>query len=77
MARNLITGFMLLLLANGCGGSPAPQPIPWQQCSGERAYEHVAKLVAYGPRPSGSEALGRAASYITTQLQHYGLTVDE
>jgi glutaminyl-peptide cyclotransferase len=76
MARKLIVG-AILLLAAGCGGSTAPQPIPWQQCSGERAYEHVAKLVGYGPHPSGSEALGRAASYIATQLQDYGLTTDE
>lgn len=76
MASKLIVGAVLLLMA-GCGGSSAPQPIPWQQCSGERAYEHVAKLVGYGPHPSGSEALGRAASYITTQLQDYGLTADE
>jgi Zn-dependent M28 family amino/carboxypeptidase len=76
MARKLTVG-IILLLAAGCGGSSAPQPIPWQQCSGDRAYEHVAKLVGYGPHPSGSEALGRAASYITTQLQDYGLTADE
>lgn len=76
MASKLIAGVILALLV-GCGGSTAPQPIPWQQCNGDRAYEHVAKLVGYGPHPSGSEALGRAASYITTQLQDYGLTADE
>jgi Zn-dependent M28 family amino/carboxypeptidase len=76
MARKLIAGVVLLLVA-GCGGSSTPQPIQWQQFSGQRSYEYVAKLVGYGPRPSGSEALGRAASYITTQLQDYGLTADE
>lgn len=76
MARKLTVGVILLLVA-GRGGSTAPQPIAWQQCNGERAYEHVAKLVGYGPHPSGSEALGRAASYITSQLQDYGLTADE
>ncbi|HTS19387.1 MAG TPA: M28 family peptidase [Verrucomicrobiae bacterium] len=77
MAGNLITVVVVLLLATGCGGSTAPQPIQWQQFSGERAYEQVAKLVGYGPHPSGSEALGRAASYITTQLQDYGLNAEE
>ncbi|HVM62592.1 MAG TPA: M28 family peptidase [Verrucomicrobiae bacterium] len=78
MARNLVSGIILLALLAGCGGSPAPPPpIPWQQCSGDRACAHVAKLVGFGPRPSGSEALGRAASYITAQLQDYGLTTDE
>lgn len=76
MARKLGVALILLLLG-GCGGSQAPQPIPWQQYSGARAYEHTTKLVEYGPRPSGSEALGRAATYITTQLQDYGLTAEE
>jgi Zn-dependent M28 family amino/carboxypeptidase len=77
MARKLSVAIVLLLFGAGCGGARTPLPIPWQQCSGDRAYEHVAKLVAYGPRPSGSEALSRSATYIETQLQDYGLTTDE
>ncbi len=61
----------------GCGGSRPAPPIPWQQYSGERAYQHVEKLVGYGPRPSGSDALGRSATYIEGQLKECGLTVEE
>jgi len=68
---------IVLLFLGSCGGSRAPQPVSWQQCNGTRAYEHVEKLVGYGPHPSGSEALGRAATYIRTQLQDYGLTAEE
>ena len=71
-------GLALIIVAVcGCGGSRPPPPIPWQQYSGERAYQHVEKLVGYGPRPSGSDALGRAATYIEAQLKEYGLTVEE
>jgi len=76
MARKLNVAIVLLFIG-GCGGSPPPQGIAWQQCSGARAYEHVAKLVGYGPHPSGSEPLGRAASYITARLRDYGLTTEE
>ena len=76
MARKLSLTIVLLLIG-GCGRSQLPQGIAWQQYSGARAYEHVAKLVGYGPRPTGSEALGRAAAYIMTQLQDYGLTAEE
>jgi hypothetical protein len=76
MARKLSLAIALVLIG-GCGRSQPPQGIAWQQYSGTRAYEHVAKLVGYGPRPAGSEALGRAATYIMTQLQDYGLTTEE
>ena len=35
--------------------------------SGERAYEHVRKLVEFGPRPSGSKELELARKYIRKQ----------
>ena len=76
MARKLAFALVVLLGAS-CGGSRQPQPIPWQQYNGQRAYEHVQKLVGYGPRPVASEALGQAATYIKAQLEDDGLTVDE
>lgn len=36
--------------------------------SGQRAYEHVKKLVEFGPRPAGSKELARARAYIVAQL---------
>jgi glutaminyl-peptide cyclotransferase len=76
MAKRL--GLVLIVgVVCGCGGSRPPPPIPWQQYSGERAYQHVEKLVGYGPRPSGSDGLGRAATYIKAQLEEDGMTVEE
>jgi len=43
---------------------------------GAKAYEHVAKLVGFGPRPSGSQAILEAQDYITSQLSSFGCTVD-
>jgi glutaminyl-peptide cyclotransferase len=43
---------------------------------GKLAYGHVAKLVGFGPRPSGSQAISQAQDYITSQLSSFGCTVD-
>lgn len=40
---------------------------------GVRALAHVRKLVEFGPRPAGSEALKRARDYIKGELKSYGL----
>lgn len=42
-----------------------------------RAYEHVKKMVALGPRASGSEAIKKAQQYIIAELGSYGLKVIE
>jgi len=44
---------------------------------GARAFDHVSKLVAIGPRPAGSEAIRRTQDYIRTQLQSFGCSVEE
>src|ERR1700734_2169669 len=44
---------------------------------GAKAYEHVAKIVGYGPRPPASEGLRHVQDYIREQLKSYGCTVDE
>jgi len=36
--------------------------------SGQRAYQHVKRLVEFGPRPSGSKELALARKYILEQL---------
>jgi len=43
--------------------------------SGERAFEHVRRLVELGPRPVGSEAHARMRAYIVAELKAYGLSV--
>lgn len=40
-----------------------------------RAYDHVKKLVALGPHPSGSEAIKKAQDYIENELKSFGLKV--
>ncbi len=42
-----------------------------------RAYEHLKKMVAIGPRPPGSEAIKKAQDYISAELKSYGLKVIE
>jgi hypothetical protein len=42
---------------------------------GERAFEHVRRLVETGARPSGSAELARAREYILSELQAAGLKV--
>ena len=41
----------------------------------ERAFADVRRLVAFGPRPSGSEALGRTREFIVAELRTAGATV--
>jgi glutaminyl-peptide cyclotransferase len=43
---------------------------------GKLAYEHVAKQVRFGPRPSGSQAILQTQDYIASQLTSSGCTVD-
>ena len=47
----------------------------WNEVSGAKAFEHVRRLVDFGPHPAGSEAIERAREYITRQLQDLGWTV--
>lgn len=44
---------------------------------GERAFTDLRTLVSFGPRPSGSPALGRAREFITAELRAAGVGVTE
>jgi len=44
---------------------------------GAKAYDHVAKLVSFGPHPPDSAAIRQAQAYIRSQLQGFGCAVDE
>ncbi len=55
---------------------PAATPTP--SASGfdaARAWTHLERIVAFGPRPSGSKELTATRNYITQALQSFGLTV--
>jgi glutaminyl-peptide cyclotransferase len=43
---------------------------------GKAAYDHVAKMVSYGPRPSGTPALAQTQEYILSQLKSFGCAVE-
>lgn len=45
--------------------------------SSSRAFEHAAKMVGFGPRPSGSDAIKKAQGYIISELKSSGLKVTE
>src|ERR1700722_9423433 len=51
------------------GAEDAPSPQSTGGFDGKRAFEHVAKQVAFGPRPSGSQAIVQTQDYILTQLK--------
>jgi glutaminyl-peptide cyclotransferase len=53
---------------------PAPQTGGFD---GAKAYEHVAKLVGFGPHPSSSDGIHAAQNYIHSQLQSSGCAIDE
>ena len=44
---------------------------------GAQAYDYMAKLVSFGPRPPASDAIHRTQDYIRTQLKSFGCAVDE
>ena len=56
--------------------SPSKEPTLWKEFSGEKALEHVAALVAIGPRPSGTSSLEKARQQITDALKAAGWTVE-
>jgi glutaminyl-peptide cyclotransferase len=68
-----ITRLLLLVFILGCarllGASEAKI---WDEFSGEKAFAHVQRLVDFGPRPSGSEAIEKARHYIEDQLHQSG-----
>jgi len=43
---------------------------------GKAVFDHVAKMVSLGPRPSGSQAIAQTQDYILTQLKTFGCTVE-
>jgi glutaminyl-peptide cyclotransferase len=58
------------------GIEDAPAPESTGGFDGKRAFEHVAKRVGFGPRPSGSQAIAQTQDYILSQLKSYGCTTE-
>jgi glutaminyl-peptide cyclotransferase len=74
---SLKRGFGLLPAVFVLAYSPAtaaPQKI-WDEFSANKAMEHVQRLVDFGPRPPGSEAIEKSRAYIEQQLRAWGWQV--
>jgi len=65
---------VVVVIAYGVQRSPAgkssAQTSPFD---GDRAYEDLKKIVGFGPRPAGSEALAKTRAYIVAELEKAGL----
>jgi hypothetical protein len=67
---------------NAVGSAPpqtaddAPPPEKTGGIDGKRAFAHVAKLVSFGPHPSGSPAIAQVQEYLLSELKSYGCTVE-
>jgi len=70
---SLLLVFLVSLI--GPEQSRASQPRVWEEFSGGKALAHVQRLVDFGPRPPGSEAIGKSRDYIENQLRLAGWTV--
>lgn len=61
-------------------GSPddaAPPPEKTAGFDGQRAFDHVKKLVEIGPRPPDSPGIHKAQEYMRSQLRGFGCDVQE
>jgi glutaminyl-peptide cyclotransferase len=66
----------VLLLSIIRGELPRPsQARIWEEFSGEKALAHVQRLVDFGPRPPGSDAIEKSRDYIDNQLRLSGWRV--
>jgi glutaminyl-peptide cyclotransferase len=86
-----LTMALLLVFVSGCQeqsasvanhnsatpGSPSTGAEKSEGIDANRAFAHVKRLVEFGPRPSGSEAIKKTQEYIKSELSSYGLKVSE
>lgn len=72
----LIPLFALLVAACDGGGKEMPRTKLWEEFSGANAFQHVERLVSFGPRPPGSPALEKARAYLRAELEALGWTVE-
>ncbi len=62
--------------AEQSGMDLAPAPDKTGGFDGKLAFQHVAKQVAFGPRPSGSAAIAQTQEYILAQLKSFGCATE-
>jgi glutaminyl-peptide cyclotransferase len=65
---------------SAAASKPAEAAPPADQTGGfdgAKVYEHVAKIVSFGPRPPASEGIRRSQDYIISQLKSFGCEMDQ
>src|SRR5262245_37088587 len=72
-SRRLFCALQIALLLTSTALSQGGKPLT--DFDGNRAYQHVKKMVEIGPRPPGSEGIKKTQSYIQAELKRYGLKV--
>lgn len=84
MRRVATLALLLLALASGSGSSaqsspaaPAPQASGRPTFDSNRAWEHLRRQVAIGPRPAGSAAIAECRRYLLEQLAAMGIQATE
>src|SRR5207248_7265031 len=75
--RNALQIAAIFCFASLLGASAlrASQTKIWEEFSGDKAVAHVQRLVDFGRRPSGSEAIEKSRRYIEDQLRRSGWQV--
>ena len=53
-----------------------PRPANLSTFNADRAFADLRAIVAFGPRPAGSEALAKTRAYIVAELQKVGLKAE-
>jgi glutaminyl-peptide cyclotransferase len=67
-------------VASAAAPAPASDALPAEKTGGfdgGKAYDHVAKIVAIGPRPPDSDGIHREQDYIHEQLKGFGCTFED
>jgi len=70
--KSIVSIVFILVATTGCARADDKL---WDKISGEKALAHVQKLVDFGPRPPGSDALEKSRKYIEQQLHDFGWDV--
>ncbi len=55
---------------------PAPPADQTGGFDGAKAFDHVAKIVSFGPRPPASEGIHQVQAYLIAQLNSFGCQID-
>ena len=66
----------LIVAAAACANAAAPLPQA-PAFDGARAFEHVKRVVAIGPRPAGSAGAAATRAYIVKELSALGIKAEE